>query len=69
MGNYSTAGNCTVINDLKDGLWSIDYCSNQYYFACQKPQGFKKKFKFKIKHDIFKGNVLKDGFLSRISVI
>ncbi|RNA20258.1 macrophage mannose receptor 1-like, partial [Brachionus plicatilis] len=38
-GNYSTVGNCTVINDLKDGLWSIDYCSNQYYFACQKPQG------------------------------
>ena len=35
----SKSGNCTVVNNLVDGGWSIDSCSTSYYFACQTTPG------------------------------
>ena len=39
MNDPSYSGNCVLINDLFDGKWKVDSCTNKYAYACQKVPG------------------------------
>ncbi len=33
--------NCVAVQDPKEGLWKVNDCDSNFYYACQKPTGTK----------------------------